>query len=80
MCVLHFIAHLSVVDPFSLGRLDRYLHFLEFRVQKGDPHSQVVLSILTSFPVMEEGLRFKIKVNEIKENCKFSVVMCVIEK
>lgn len=64
MCVLHFIAHLSVDDQFSLGRLDGYLYFLTFRVQKGDPHSQVVPSILTSFPVMEEGLRFKIKVNQ----------------
>lgn len=63
MCVLHFTAHLSVVDPFSLGRLDCYLHSLEFRVPKGDPHSQVVPSILPSFPVMEEGLHFKIKVN-----------------
>lgn len=52
------MAQLRVDDKLSLGRLEVYLSFLPFRVQKGDPRSQVVLSVLTSFSVMEEDLRF----------------------
>ena len=44
------IIHLNLYAKFSLGILDLCPNFIQFTIEKVDAHTQVVPSILKSFP------------------------------
>ena len=51
-------AHLSLNTKLSLEILDRWLDFIEVRVEKVGSYISVVLTVLKSFPITESSVSF----------------------